>query len=222
MPRRPLLRFVCIIFAALVLVSKMAICQKDSSYSLSVEEAEKLVETWVEENKGQSIWQVSPRLREVTTKDISKRLHAQVFKLQATGSSTEVESYLAKDGKVYPMSVGLGGAGLTETCVSDIDNDSIDEMIYTYSWGLGFRRSHVDTYVFAGLIPLKIAGFVVAFADLSFKQLDDKSIDVYVIEPEARLGKLFFGSDGKNRCLGVKLDVNLPPSVAVNRNSNCK
>ena len=222
MSRRYLMMFVCITLTALILVSKIAFCQNEASYKLSIEEVEKLVKKWVEENKDQFLWQASPRLKEVTTKDISERLHAQVFKLFGTSSITEVDSYLAKDGKIYPMSIGLGGVGLAEMCVSNVDNDSNDEMIYTYSWGSGIHRSHVDAYIFTELIPLKVLGFDVWFADLSFRRLDDKSVDVYIIRQNMRLGKLYFGSDGKNRCLDIKLDPSLPKSVAVHRNPECK
>lgn len=206
---------VCIATALLICP---ATCQSKVANRISTGQAERLVQAWVKTHRDKCYWHDHPKLKEVTTRDVWERLHAQVFKQSDyTQSISEVEAYLIKDGNAYPMSVGFGGWGLTEMCVSDIDNDSNDELVYTYSWGSGMHRSHIEAYHFGGQSPIRIiANFTVAEADIGLKKQGEHNVDLYITDVSGvtttnqRLGELILKQKDKHEWLDIKLDAMLP------------
>jgi hypothetical protein len=183
--------------------------------TITIAEAETLVKDWDKIQKDQFYWRISPKLKEVTTKDISESLHAQVFQLKDyTGSVTEFDAYLIKDRNVYPMSIGFGGFGLMDMSVCDIDGDSKDELVYTFSWGSGMHRSEVEAYRFDGSSATKIkARFCIPDFDLSFGGQDGHNLIIYTwfytradLKPKKRIGELVFIRSGNQEYLDIKLD----------------
>lgn len=188
--------------------------------SVSVAQAEKLVQAWVKLHRDKHNWHASPKLKEVTTPEVRERLGAQVFELvEPTISIPEVESYLTKDGRVYPMGVGVGGPGLTQMSVADIDGDAKDDFIYVYSWGSGMGRSLVEAYSFGKATPAKIeAGFAAANMDVSVKLKDDGRVDLLYSRSQCsrqspRLGELTVVQRRSRKVTGIRLDEALPEKV---------
>jgi hypothetical protein len=173
-------------------------------------------------HKKPEYWNPHPKLREVTTKDIADRLKAQVFQqVGYTGSISEPEAYLVKDGKVYPMSIASGGYGLTMMCVCNLDKAKAPELVYSYSWGSGIHRSHLDAMTFEGARPVKIsAPFVIRDCDLRFVKSDDSTVKVYATmlhiwpadgSKDVLLGRLTLVNHDKARALGIAFDPHLDP-----------
>lgn len=177
--------------------------------------AEHLAAVYVKSHrKGRDYWSPAPKLRDVTTREIADRLHAQVFKYDGyTGSAREPESYLVKSGKIYPLSVGFGGYGLTAMCVADLKRDGAPELLYTYSWGSGLHRSLIDAIVFDGPNAKRIsAAFFVQAVDLRFSKTAGGNVEVFATRLHASpsdgskdvlLGRLTLKKHGGAGALGI-------------------
>lgn len=185
---------------------------------VSTGEAERLVQAWITAHRDQGYWHDQPTLREVTTQEVRRKLQAQVFRLtDEPGCISEFDAYLIKDGKVYPMSTGLGGHGLMGMCVCDIDRDSKDELVYVYSWGSGLHRSVIEAYRFGAPSPTKILStFAVKNADVILEKTGPHSVGLYVRDvvdgkqARRRLGQLVVARHNGSQLLDVELEPNLP------------
>lgn len=72
----------------------------------------------------------------VTADDV-KEAGYSVFKYD-----TSCASFLLYENSVYPLGEWFGGLGVTSMAIRDSDNDGLNELYYTYSWGSGIHRSH--------------------------------------------------------------------------------
>jgi hypothetical protein len=190
--------------------------------TVTTSEAEKLAAAYVRSyHKGPVYWRPSPKLKEITTSEIAGKLRAQVFKIVGYSSSTtEPESYLVKNGKAYPLSIGFGGYGLMSTCVADLDGDRVPELAYTYSWGSGMHRTHIEAMLFGERFPTKIAtSFQVRDVDLRLSRTASGVVNVYAtrmnISPadgskDLLLGRLTLTKQGKGQVLDLTLQPHLP------------
>jgi hypothetical protein len=83
-------------------------------------------------------------LKELGDDEVWNRLSAQIF--QVTNEFRQYETYLIKDGKVYPLGEAFGGWGVMSFCVANVRDVGIPyspKLIYSYSFGSGLHRSHV-------------------------------------------------------------------------------
>lgn len=184
---------------------------------LSVAEAEALVASWIKANvKGEVFWQKQPPMKDVTPKEVGERLHAQIFRLaDYPGSVDEADAYLIQDGRVLPLSIGFGGQGLESLVVCDLDGNGQPELAYTYSWGSGLHRTHLELVCFPDGKPTRLAAsFVVQNVPLVLSKGDDRSVAVRIPrgagEADVHLGGLSLTSGEK----GPKFDVELEPGLA--------
>lgn len=194
--------------AALLLTSPVS-RQSPVGDEVSVSQAERLVEAWIAQQEHESYWHDRPKLKEITTREIRERLHAQVFRvLHDDIAFGEFETYLVKDGRVHPMSLGLGGSGLMEMWVFDIDGDSNEDLVYVYSFGSGLHLSKVEAYDFDGQPPIKIATNFTVPAGIGLRKQNEHRLDVYSMN--LRLGELIVVGSGKHQSLDIRLDPKLP------------
>lgn len=173
---------------------------------ISTSQAEKLVKEWCKHNKSECCWKADSKLIDITTKEIRDRLHAQVFMFR--GYTDGTDAFLVKDGKIYPMSNGFGGWGLTDVCVFDVNHDAKDELIYSYSYGSGMHFSIIEAYGFNGPVPTKIPSNIRReYDDLMLVKLGEIKVDIYTTKmtgdkklaklekelPDQHLGELTMG-----------------------------
>ena len=157
--------------------------EAQNTQRLSVSKAEQLVAGWVQAHKPHdgSAWHSRPRLKELTPPDLWDRAGAQVFKQAGdTSSIEEVDAYLIKGKKVYPLGTGFGGSGLESLAVCDLDRDSRLELVYTYSWGSGIHRTHLGVVRLDTPAPLQIdTELVIMNTSLTLERQNDQTVNVY-------------------------------------------
>ncbi|MFI5384780.1 MAG: hypothetical protein ACHQ50_01555 [Fimbriimonadales bacterium] len=186
------------------------------SATVSTGQAEQLAAGYVKTHPHMGYWAPKPKLVEITTKEIADQLHAQVFKHKGyTVSITEPEAYLVKDGKIYPLSVGSGGYGLTSMCVSTLGRNHVPALCYTYSWGSGIHRSHLEAMLFDGKQPRTVAApFVIRDIDLKLSISSDGGVRVYAVSspdgsPVVLLGKLNLTKTAQRESLDLAFEPDL-------------
>lgn len=179
------------------------------SGEVSVSQAERLVDAWLDAHKDQCHHNDHPKLKEITTAEMRSRLHAQLFRVCDATYAT-FDAYLVKAGEVYPMSMCFGGWGLMQTCVFDIDRDLRDELIYVYSFGSGIHRSVVEAYRFDGQTPTRIPTVFAVTDDIRLEKRKGH-IDIYL--GNRRLGELIVRGAGKERVLDIEPEPGLPKDL---------
>ncbi len=157
---------VALVLLAGVGLATVAGCGKQNA-SVSVSEAERLVEAWIAAHHNQEKWNPRPALAEITTPDVLSDLDAQAFRVKGnTGNIWEPGAYLIKDRAAYPMGTAVGGAGLTQLTTYDADRDGRKELFYVYSWGSGSHYSVIGCYSFDGPTPVIATGAEIEGADM--------------------------------------------------------
>jgi len=182
---------------------------------VSVSEAEKLVARWAVQSRPYgSYWNASPKLKEVTTSEIRERLKAQVFRIDEQYGS---ESFLIKDRRVYQMGSAYGDQGLSQMCVCNIDKDSADELIFTYSCGSGAHLSCVGGFSFCRSGPVAMpTKFHFANADLVIEKRGEQEIEVCMVSygqgkrTKVSVGSLTIAGQGVGRSIDIALRAHLP------------
>lgn len=189
-------------------------------HRLSVPRAERLVASWVEAHKkGRLTVDKHPRLRDITPIEVWQRLRGQVFKQKDyTNSIGNVEAFFITGEKVYPLSTGFGGYGITSMCVCDLDADSRLELAYVYSWGSGVHRSHLGLLNLDGASVVEVEARFHPTFDIVLDRVDDQRVMVYVDNPGMRtagstrvlIGRLRLTRKAQQAVLGIQFRPGLP------------
>ena len=94
-------------------------------------------------------------------------------------------SYLLYEGTVYPLGAWFGGYGFTDAAVGDLNQDGVEELYFTCSWGSGVHRAQAG-YFDAARKDVIMFEFSYA-ANESGSELalraDDEGIGVFAAEP---------------------------------------
>lgn len=72
----------------------------------------------------------------VTPQNISDEYGFSIFKLDQSCAS-----FLVYENEIYSLGEYFGGLGITSFAVADLNQDSKNELYFTYSWGSGMHRS---------------------------------------------------------------------------------
>jgi hypothetical protein len=198
-----------------------AYAENNKSGRISVEDAQQLVAAWLQTHRPHdgTVWHRHPTLQDITPQDVWTRLGAQVFKQRDfTQSVEEVDAFLIKKSKIYPLSIGFGGWGLTSMCVCDLNEDAKPELAYTFSWGSGLHRSHLAVFCLDRPSSGKVETDFQYKGDLLLEKENDQTVRVYVSDfvPKRKqvkgvlLGRLALNSKGKHLVLGVEWNPGLP------------
>jgi hypothetical protein len=127
--------------------------------------------------------------------------------------TTKHDAYLVRDRRVFPLSIGFGGLGLTSLCVCDLDGNGMSDLAFTYSWGSGIHRLHIAVMLMGRPTPIhREAPFVFRTYDLQLVRRGDRSVSVCIAtRPHpTRLGDLTMRGRGR-AALSVRLDPKLAP-----------
>lgn len=90
------------------------------------------------------------RLQEITTSEIWKRLHIQLFEQQYDYQQNDhplgwgPNVVLVNNGRIEFLE---GWTDIKSLIVTDLDSNNLSELIYVSSWGSGIIRSHIDIYL---------------------------------------------------------------------------
>ena len=125
-------------------------------------------------------------LEERTTQDIWTRLHIQVFSLPLDSFLGPVTAVVTRDG-VDILGMAWGYYGVTDMCVTDLDDDGSLELTYSYSWGSA-HRGCLAMYVPGAGGPECIGAEEVCWhGDFSLEKVTDQRVLVragYVVGPD--------------------------------------
>jgi hypothetical protein len=78
---------------------------------------------------------------QIYSTDLLKHLEYEVFKFADTCAS-----YLLYKGEIYELGTWFGGYGVTDVAIDDLNEDGLDEIYFTYSWGSGTHWSVLEYF----------------------------------------------------------------------------
>ncbi len=159
-------------------------------------------------------------VKEFPLEDPDLTTPVRVFRI--TEGPYEKETFLIDEGTVVRLGTSFGGQGLTSLVVTDLDDDQVPELIFTYSFGSGIHQSRVGMYA-----PAYDAGQVheAAFAyqgDLGLVE-NGTSVELRIIETDWELKTIRYldaigtveldRSNGESRVF-VQLAEDLPSEIS--------
>ena len=83
-------------------------------------------------------------VEELTTDEIWQYLTIQVFRV--TGETYQNESFIFYTDTLIQMGTAFGGSGVTDMVISDLDQDNLAELFFTYSFGSGIHRTRFAVF----------------------------------------------------------------------------
>jgi hypothetical protein len=185
---------------------------------LNLDEASQLLLSWYRQQNPDLNPQVTLPLKEMTTDEIWNRLGVQVF--QVSGDIFMYDTFLVKGGQVTPMGTGFGGVGVTTLAVTDLDQDGLPELLYTYSFGSGIHQSRLGIYspTFPGEGILE-ANTTLTYGDLLLEKVDDYQVKVsgeLAGTGSVVIGQAALQSQGGQETLALVLDKDLSQNIMDN------
>ncbi len=140
---------------------------------------------------------------QITPKDIRENSGYRIFKYNLSAAS-----YLLYKGKVHLLGEFFGGCGITAARLADLNDDGVNELYFTFSWGSGIHRAQAG-YFDPVREKVKIFNDAYPDNDLAAQVVDGTRIDLYEINlhkaeqiktlPSATI----FYSDGKIQLIRV-------------------
>jgi hypothetical protein len=121
-------------------------------------------------------------LQGLSGEQVWEAIHGQVFR--ATAGPFADESFLIRGDQVVPLGTAIGGHGLTSLVVSDLDEDGIAELLFTYSFGSGIHQSRIGVFAPAYDSRRTHEGGVSYHGDLGLYAHDRAGVGVGVVEVE--------------------------------------
>jgi hypothetical protein len=200
------------VFASSFPVSSAPADKTKENKPLKVEEAEKLVRTFIfEENPKMNPAAQFP-FKEITTKEVWDRLGVQVF--QITEGAQVCETLVIQGKKIHRIGVGFGGQGVTSLVVADPSGDGRPKLVYAYSWGSGEHRSQVAVFDCLAKEPKQVVAPQAYFGDLgdlTVTKGKGKAVEIYA--GKRKVGSLdVSGKEGELKA-AMNLDKDLPAKV---------
>jgi hypothetical protein len=135
------------------------------------------------------------------------------------------ETFLIREEQVIQLGSAIGGQGLTSVLVSDLDQDGVAELLYTYSFGSGIHQSRIGMYAPAYAADRTYEAASYYLGDLGL-YLDDKiGVGARVVEadPEnlrlrylSTLGTLKLDVQDRQPNLVLKVADDLPEEIREN------
>lgn len=140
---------------------------------------------------------------QITPKDIRENSGYRIFKYNLSGAS-----YLLYKGKVHLLGEFFGGCGITDARLADLNDDGVNELYFTFSWGSGIHRAQAG-YFDPVRERVKIFNHACPDNDLAAQVVDGTRIELYEVNvhkaeqiktpPSATI----FYSDGKIQLIRV-------------------
>lgn len=87
-------------------------------------------------------------------------------------------AFLQVGRQIFVLGESFGGHGLTDLQLCDFDRDGRLDLIYTYSWGSGLHRSHVDHFNLSTLAQSRL-NFTNMNGDLYLSMVADDHFELY-------------------------------------------
>lgn len=110
-------------------------CRTTEKSTDGVKELEGLVDGKpVFDIKGDACFQITP-------KSIKENSDYRIFKYDRSSAS-----YVLYKGKAHQLGNSFGGSGLDSVQLADLNNDGINELYFTCSWGSGIGRGNVGYF----------------------------------------------------------------------------
>jgi len=132
-----------IILAILILLSSCT-PERDTSGRWSEKAVSRAIQEYYQAQYPDLSRQVKFPVKELTTDDIWQYLTIQVF--QVTGDIYENETFIFNNDTLIQMGTAFGGSGVTDMVISDLDQDNLAELFFTYSFGSGIHRTRFAVY----------------------------------------------------------------------------
>jgi hypothetical protein len=159
-------------------------------------------------------------LEELPMPEVWEDLRVQIFRI--TDGPFIHESFLVKGDSVLRIGEATGGRGLTSLEISDLDEDGIAELLFTYAFGSGLHQSRIGMYAPAYGPGRTYEAGTGYFGDLGLVKEDRSTVSVRVIESDEEaltlryldlLGSLAIEVHGDQAALVLHLAKDLPDNV---------
>ena len=117
----------------------------DTPYSLSAQQALVMIEGYLRGQNPDLTNDPNLVLMELTSEDIWKSLRVQIFRV-TEGNAYLNESFLISEDRVLSLGTAVGGRSVTSMLLSDLDQDGLDELLFTFSFDSGTYQSRIGIY----------------------------------------------------------------------------
>lgn len=131
-------------FLTLVVLLSSCIPARDSSGRWSEKAASQAIMEYYQAQLPDLSRRIKFPVEEITNDDIWQYLTIQVFRV--TGDIYENETFIFNNDTLIQMGTAFGGSGVTDMVLSDLDQDTLAELFFTYSFGSGIHRTRFAVY----------------------------------------------------------------------------
>jgi hypothetical protein len=158
---------------------------------------------------------------EVPAGNLWEELQAQVFTI--TGGIFQNDAFLLRNNRIIQLGAAAGGQGLTSLAVTDLDQDGQEELLFSYSTGLGpgfgsglqtrvgmYAPSYDELHTIeADMAYLGIAGLKMEYPETVMLTVIESQESTRVLNYLDTLGELSIEANETGRVLVFRVDPNL-------------
>jgi hypothetical protein len=160
-------------------------------------------------------------IEELTPDYIWESLQVEIFRV-IKGEAFLNEMFLISKDRILQMGTADGGRGVTSMLLSDLDQDDVDELLFTFSIDSGTNQSRIGMYA-PGYNKNQIFEPTIAYlGDIGLTIDENGVVDVRIVEPDEEnlklkyldtLGNLTLRKENDGLVLALELNDNLPEEI---------
>lgn len=154
------------------------------SFTLSSEQALAMIEDHLWGQRPDLTEASDLEIEELSPENIQKSLQAQIFKVTG-GEAFLNEMFLISEGQVLRLGNAEGGRGITSMLLSDMDQDGVEELVFTFSFNSGTYQSRIGVYAPEYSKMQFFETSVVYLGDLGLTIQEDGVVNVRIVEADA-------------------------------------
>ena len=193
----------------------------EPSFAISAERALMMIEEYLRGQQPDLTVDPDLEIEELEPETIRESLQVQIFRV-TEGEAFLKELFLISEGRVLQLGKSDGGRGVTSLLISDMDQDGVDELVFTFSFDSGIYQSRIGMYA-PGYNKNQIFEPTIAYlGDLGLTIQEDGGVDVRIVEADDAnlrlkyldtLGNLKMDMQEDSLLVTLKLDENLTDEI---------
>ena len=193
----------------------------EPSFVIPAERALVMIEEYLRGQQPDQTVAPDLEIEELAPETIWESLQAQIFRV-TEGEAFLNELFLINEGRVLRLGNAVGGRGVTSMLLSDMDQDGVDELVFTFSFDSGTYQSRIGMYA-PGYNKNQIFEAAIAYlGDLGLTIQEDGVVDVRIVEADEEnlrlkyldtLGNLKMDVQEDSLFVTLKLDDNLSDEI---------
>jgi hypothetical protein len=193
----------------------------EPSLTISAEQALVMIEEYLRGQQPDLTVDPDLEIEELSPETIRESLQAQIFRVTG-GEPFLNELFLITEDRVLQLGKADGGRGVTSMLLSDMDQDGVDELVFTFSFDSGTYQSRIGMYA-----PVYNKNFIfeptIAYlGDLGLTIEEDSVVNVKIAEADVSnlrlkylgtLGTLALREESDGLVLSLETNNNLSEEI---------